>query len=125
MESAFIHASHKKANKDHLWVWSDTLKKCDTHHIVLILRRVIEAADSGKLPQAHEIRRMGATLAFLRIHSLEQVLEADEWASASSFAVIYLTLTVRDTPYVAMGSLWMGDADCSSSFIGLSFERCE
>lgn len=57
---------------DSLFVWCDFMKLCSRTDIALMLWRLFEEADPGKLPWAHEIRKYSSTLAFLWTRSLER-----------------------------------------------------
>lgn len=52
------------ARLHHLFVWNDTLRKCSADHIALILKRVIDTANLGKLAHAQKFWCMAATLEF-------------------------------------------------------------
>ena len=67
------------------------------------LRGVIESADPGHAPRAHDVRGVAASLAFLRTHSLERVREGGQWSTASCFVARYLSHSVVDFPCVALG----------------------
>ena len=69
------------------------------------LRGVIEAADPGHAPRAHDVRGVAASLAFLRTHSLDKVREGGQWSTASCFVARYLFQSVSDSPCVALGFL--------------------
>lgn len=101
-----------QANKNNLWVWLDWLKKCETCHIGWecltqemwntphnsLLRRMINAADPGKLPTSQEGRWVAVTLACLRTHSIDEVQQARQCRSPSSVAEHYLAPNISDTP---------------------------
>lgn len=79
-----------------LWLWRDSFHPLMAPNIAAVLCHVIEAADQGKMPRAHEVWCMASKLAFMRTHSLE-------CRSATFFCFRYFAVHVVDTPCVAMG----------------------
>lgn len=105
-----------EAHPDHLFVWSKPSNGD------LIIKRVKEAADPGKLTICQEIRRVAARLVLLWTHSIDEVQQAGQWSSWTSFAEWYLALNVSDVPCVAMGMVKEWGHSPSSSSDAFSFE---
>lgn len=93
------------ANKNHLWVWNESLKWCVTRYITQILKWVIEAANPGKLPKSQVVHHVATTLAFLQTHSIDEMQQAGQWSSSTSFAERNLALNVLDAPCMTMGTV--------------------
>jgi len=67
-----------------------------------MLRRVIDLADPGNSPLAHQVRKYTANLAFLRTFRMSKVQKAGQWASCHSFVNKYLLPYTSDSRCVAM-----------------------
>ena len=91
-------------SSERLWVWPDTKFQCSALHLAKVICRVIEAADPGKSPTAHQVRGVSASIAYMRSFSIERVQEEGQWASSNSFINRYLALDIQDVPCVAMGA---------------------
>lgn len=83
-------------------------------HIALVLWKVFEMADPGKLPCGHEVCWHVATLVFVRSHSVDLVQEAGQWSSLTSFAQCYLAMHVVDAPCMAMHTPTSGSGSGST-----------
>ena len=88
-----------------LWLWPDTLSPLKTSQVASVICKVIELADPGRSPTAHQVRSYASTLAFLRSCNIERVRLAGQWSSYSSFLSRYLSPLLQDSPCVAMSSL--------------------
>ena len=55
------------------------------------LKQLIEEAEPGSFPRAHDIRGAASSLAFLRTHSVSRVTERGQWSSSRSFVTRYLS----------------------------------
>ena len=97
------YISKTQTNSDRLWVWPDTGFQCSAHHLAKVICRVIEAADPGKSPTAHQVRGVSASVAYMRSFQVPLVQASGQWASCNSFINRYLALDVQDVPCVAMG----------------------
>lgn len=93
------------APKEALFVRPSTLKPLSTSAIATVIRNVIFRAEPTVKPKAHDVRKIAATLAFLRTHSLERIRELGQWRSCISFIRRYLAHGVSDSDPVAMGVL--------------------
>lgn len=91
-------------SEDHLFYNSKTRNPLTSRSLARLLCRIIEEADPGHAPHAHNIRGLAASLAFLRTHSVERVQDLGGWASATSFRTRYLYHSVTPVPCVAMGT---------------------
>ena len=87
----------------HLFRFPDSARPLSVRQIAATLKDVIDLADPGHLPRAHDIRGVAASLAFLRTHSLNQVRQGGQWSTASAFVSRYLHPSVVDAPCVALG----------------------
>ena len=85
-----------------LWLWPDSLAPLKTSHVASVICKVIEQADPGRSPTAHQVRGFASTLAFLRSCSVERVRRAGQWSSCSSFLTRYLSPLLPDAPCIAM-----------------------
>lgn len=94
-----------RSRSSHLFVWPATLQPCSRVHIARVLCDTVEAADPGKCPRGHDVRRCASTLHFLRSHSLEATRKAGQWSSVLTFVRRYLDVRLLDVPCVAMSSL--------------------
>ena len=94
-------------SEERLWIWPTSGKPCTPANLAKVIVSVIEAADPGSAPTAHQVRKYASSLAFLRSLDMEEVQEAGQWASCSSFITNYLNTQLQDTRCVAMGSLPM------------------
>lgn len=101
---AYLNAT-SEASKEALFVRPKTLKPMSAAAIAAEIRKVICRGDPTVKPKAHDVRKVAATLAFLRTHSLERVQELGQWASCLSFIRRYLAHEIRDDDSVAMGVL--------------------
>ena len=88
-----------------LWVWPSSGKPCSPVNLAKVIVSIIEAADPGLAPTAHEVRKYASSLAFIRSMDLEEVQEAGQWSSCSTFISNYLNVQLQDTRCVAMGSV--------------------
>ncbi|XP_076065921.1 uncharacterized protein LOC143039577 [Oratosquilla oratoria] len=91
-------------SEDHLFYNSKSRNPLTPRSLARLLCRVIEKADPGHAPHAHNIRGLAASLAFLRTHSVERVQDLGGWASATSFRTRYLYHSITPVPCVAMGT---------------------
>lgn len=86
----------------HLWNWPDSHKVCFEAHVAPIHRRVIDLADPGNSPLAHQVLGYADTLASLRTFSASKVQKAGQWACGQSFVDRYLLTNASDMQGVAM-----------------------
>ena len=101
---AYMQASGSQS-EGNLWIWPTSGRPCTPSNLAKVIVAVIEAADPGSAPTAHEVRKYASSLAFLRSLDIEEVQEAGQWASCSTFITNYLNTQLQDTRCVAMGSL--------------------
>ncbi|MPC60256.1 hypothetical protein E2C01_054295 [Portunus trituberculatus] len=97
-----------KASSDqppHCLFVSERGSPLSTRRISALLHELIEEADPGRAPKAHDIRGAAYSLAFLRTFSLAGVTEGGQWSSSTSFVTRYLSHSWRDIPCVALGVL--------------------
>ena len=73
-----------------LFVWPETLSPLSRLHISRLLCDVIKEADPGSAPRGHDVRAMSAPLAFLRLFSIDRVVQEGQWSSDRSFVDHYL-----------------------------------
>ena len=85
-----------------LFIWPDSGRPLTRLHISKLLCGVIEEADPGKAPRGHDVRAMSSTLAFLRHHSLDRVMEQGQWSSDHSFVSRYLLHSLGSVPCSTM-----------------------
>ena len=90
---------------ENLWIWPRTQQAMSTAQVAKLIRQVIEEADPGKAPMAHDVRGCASSLAFGRSLDPYQVQLAGQWASCSTFVNRYLFPRVTESHCVAMGSL--------------------
>lgn len=105
-----------QAQKDHLFILSDSFKWYSTSRTACVLKSVINLADPGKLPRAHEVHKVVAMLSFLHSHSIDEVQEVRQWRSSTSFTKRYLALHIRDPMCVAMDTISRWISSSSHSF---------
>ncbi|XP_076055328.1 uncharacterized protein LOC143033730 [Oratosquilla oratoria] len=91
-------------SEDHLFYNAKSRNPLTPRSLACLLCRIIEKADPGHAPHAHNIRGLAASLAFLRTHSVERVQDLGGWASATSFKTRYLYHSITPVPCVAMGT---------------------
>lgn len=96
-------SSSTAVDRHHLFCDPSSGLPLSSRKIADLLRAVIEEGDPGRAPRAHDVRSVAASLAFLRTHSLERVREGGQWSTASCFVSRYLSLSVDNTPCVALG----------------------
>ena len=92
-------------DEENLWIWPRTQQAISTAQIAKLICQVIEEADPGKAPTAHDVRGCASSLAFGRSLDPYQVQLAGQWASCSTFVNRYLFPEVTESHCVAMGSL--------------------
>ena len=90
---------------DRLFVWPSSLRLCSRPQLARVLKRVISSADPRSSPLARDTRGVSASMAFLRLHSVDAVRVSGQWSSSHSFATRYWSSSVVDVPCVAMGTL--------------------
>ena len=81
----------------------DSSRPLSVRQMAVTLGKVINLADSGHIPRAHDVRGVAASLAFLRTHSLGRVRHGDLWSTALAFVSRSLHPTVADAPCATLG----------------------
>ena len=87
---------------DRLFLWPRSLRPFSRLHVSTLLRDVIEEADPGRAPAARDIRKLSATMAYMRSYDLEAVRDAGQWSSDLSFVSRYLSHDVPVLPAVVL-----------------------
>ena len=99
---SYLHNS-PAADSHFLFCHPNSGAPLSTKQIAARIRQVIESADPGHFPRAHDLRGVSASLAFLRTHSLESVREGGQWTTSTCFINKYLSHSITDTPCIALG----------------------
>ena len=79
------------ANSGPVFVKGSDRKPCTRLQLAHLLCQVINEADPGKSTMGNHVRKMSATLAFLRTYSVTQTRDSGQWSSAQTFVDNYLT----------------------------------
>ena len=95
----------KSKDSNTLWMSPKSKRRYQAKHIAKELCNIINLADPGKSPTAHQIRRISSSLAYGRTLNLDVVQEEGQWASSRTFIDRYLDLEVPDAPCVVMGQV--------------------
>ena len=91
----YLDATKEAPLQCRFYSWED--KQLTFQKLAMILRDLIEEADSGIAYRAHDVRGAASSLVFVRTYHISRAMEVDQWTSSGSVVLRYLSHTITNT----------------------------